>query len=42
MATIGVEARINLVDQTVFVARVLARHDFDMAVSNFANLNDIN
>jgi peptide/nickel transport system substrate-binding protein len=42
MATIGVEARITLVDQTVFVDRVLARHDFDMAVSNFANLNDIN
>jgi ABC-type transport system substrate-binding protein len=42
MATIGVEARINLVDQTVFVDRVLARHDFEMAVSNFANLNDIN
>jgi peptide/nickel transport system substrate-binding protein len=42
MAKIGVEARINLVDQTAFTDRVLVRHDFAMAVSNFANLHDIN
>jgi peptide/nickel transport system substrate-binding protein len=42
MAKIGVEARINLVDQTAFVDRLLVKHEYDMAVTNFANLHDIN
>jgi peptide/nickel transport system substrate-binding protein len=42
MAKIGVQARINLVDSTAFVDRVLVRHDFEMAVSNFGSLLDIN
>jgi peptide/nickel transport system substrate-binding protein len=42
MTKIGVNARINLVDQTAFVDRVLVRHDFDMAITSFANLMDIN
>ena len=42
MAKIGVEARINLVDATAFVDRVLVKHDFEMAVSNFGSLLDIN
>jgi ABC-type transport system substrate-binding protein len=42
MTKLGVNARINLVDQTAFVDRVLVRHDFDMAITSFANLSDIN
>src|SRR5713226_684115 len=42
MAKIGVEAKIQLVDQTAAVDRVLVKHDFDMHISSFANLRDIN
>jgi ABC-type transport system substrate-binding protein len=42
MAKIGVDAKINLVDDTAFVDRLLVKHDFEMAVSQFANLVDIN
>jgi ABC-type transport system substrate-binding protein len=31
-----------VVDSTAFVDRVLVKHDFDMAISSFANLRDIN
>jgi peptide/nickel transport system substrate-binding protein len=42
MAKIGVEAKINLMDATAAVERVLVKHDFDMHISSFANLRDIN
>jgi ABC-type transport system substrate-binding protein len=42
MAKIGVEARITLLDDPAVVDRVLVRHDFDMVVSSWANLVDIN
>jgi len=42
MAKIGVEAKINLLDATAVVDRVLVKHDFEMVVSNWANLVDIN
>lgn len=42
MAKIGVEANINLLDDTAFVDRVLVKHDFEMVVSQWANLVDIN
>ena len=42
MAKIGVEAKINLMDTTAAVERVLVKHDFDMHISSFANLRDIN
>src|SRR5215468_583571 len=42
MAKIGVEAKINLMDDTAVVERLLVKHDFDMLVSFFANLVDIN
>jgi peptide/nickel transport system substrate-binding protein len=42
MAKIGVEAKINVVDSTAYVDRVLVKHDFDMTVAGFANLRDIN
>ena len=42
MAKIGVEAKINLLDATAVVDRVLVKHDFEMLVSNWANLVDIN
>jgi len=42
MAKIGVEAKINLLDATAFVDRVLVKHDFDMAVNSFGALRDIN
>jgi len=42
MAKIGVEAKINLMDATATVDRVLVKHDFDMHISSFANLRDIN
>jgi ABC-type transport system substrate-binding protein len=42
MAKIGVEAKINLMDSTAVVDRVLVKHDFEMLVSNWANLVDIN
>src|SRR5262252_6374919 len=42
MAKIGVEAKINLMDDTAVVERLLVKHDFDMLVSFFSNLVDIN
>jgi peptide/nickel transport system substrate-binding protein len=42
MAKIGVDAKINLLDSTAVVDRVLVKHDFEMVVSNWANLVDIN
>src|SRR3989475_7214668 len=42
MAKIGVEAKITLMDDTAVVDRLLVKHDFDMLVSFFANLVDIN
>lgn len=42
MAKIGVEAKVNLVDAVTQVDRLLVKHDFDMAVSNFGTLRDIN
>jgi peptide/nickel transport system substrate-binding protein len=42
MAKIGVEAKINLLDQTAVVDRVLVKRDFEMVVNNWATLRDIN
>jgi ABC-type transport system substrate-binding protein len=42
MAKIGVEAKINLVDTTVVTERVLVKHDFEMNVSTWGTLADIN
>src|SRR5207253_1371244 len=42
MAKIGVEAKINLVDQTTWIDRFTVKHDFEMGVSNFGSLLDIN
>jgi peptide/nickel transport system substrate-binding protein len=42
LAKIGVDARITLLDDPAWVDRVLVRHDFDMTVSPWANLVDIN
>jgi ABC-type transport system substrate-binding protein len=42
MTKIGVDAKINLLDATAVVDRVLVKHDFEMVVSNWANLVDIN
>jgi peptide/nickel transport system substrate-binding protein len=42
MAKIGVDAKVNLMDSTAVVDRVLVKHDFEMHVSNWANLVDIN
>jgi peptide/nickel transport system substrate-binding protein len=42
MAKIGVEAKINLVDATTAFDRVLVKHDFEMVVSNWGTLLDIN
>ena len=42
MTKIGVEAKITLLDDPTVVDRVLVRHDFDMVVSFWANLVDIN
>jgi ABC-type transport system substrate-binding protein len=42
MTKIGVEAKITLLDDPAVVDRVLVRHDFDMVVSSWANLVDIN
>jgi len=42
MVKIGVEAKINLVDQTTWIDRFGAKHDFEMGVSNFGSLLDIN
>jgi peptide/nickel transport system substrate-binding protein len=42
MAKIGVDAKVHLMDSTAVVDRVLVKHDFEMHVSNWANLVDIN
>ena len=42
LAKINVEAKINLVDQTTLIDRFAVKHEFDMAVSNFGSLLDIN
>jgi ABC-type transport system substrate-binding protein len=42
MAKIGVEAKILLVDSTAAVDRVLVKHDFEMHVSSWGSLVDIN
>jgi glutathione transport system substrate-binding protein len=42
MAKIGVEAKINLMDATAVVDRVLVKHEYDMVVSNWGSLLDIN
>src|SRR5215475_13017440 len=42
MTKIGVEAKINVMDSTAYVDRVLVKHEFDMTVAAFANLRDIN
>ena len=42
MAKIGVEAKILLVDSTAGVDRVLVKHDFEMHVSSWGSLVDIN
>jgi peptide/nickel transport system substrate-binding protein len=42
MAKIGVEAKINLVDQTTWIDRFTVKHDFEMGVSNFGSLLDVN
>jgi len=42
MAKIGVEAKILLVDSTAAVDRVLVKHDFEMVVSSWGSLVDIN
>jgi peptide/nickel transport system substrate-binding protein len=42
MTKIGVDAKVNLLDTTAVVDRVLVKHDFEMHVSNWANLVDIN
>jgi ABC-type transport system substrate-binding protein len=42
MAKIDVDAKINLMDTTAVVDRLLVKHDFDMLVSGFGSLIDIN
>src|SRR5215831_9125260 len=42
LAKIGVEAKIQLVDAVTMVDRILVKHDFEMAVNNWATLRDIN
>jgi len=42
MTKIDVDAKINLMDTTAVVDRLLVKHDFDMLVSNFGSLVDIN
>ena len=42
MAKIGVEAKITLVDSPAVVDRVLVKHDFEMTVSSWGSLVDIN
>jgi peptide/nickel transport system substrate-binding protein len=42
MAKIGVEAKINVMDTTAAIDRVLVKHEFDMHISSFAALRDIN
>jgi peptide/nickel transport system substrate-binding protein len=42
LAKIGVEAKIILVDAATQVDRVLVKHDFEMVVSNWGTLLDVN
>ena len=42
MAKIDVDAKINVMDATAVADRFLVKHDFDMNVSNFGSLVDIN
>jgi ABC-type transport system substrate-binding protein len=42
LAKIGVEAKITLVDAATQVDRVLVKHDFEMVVSNWGTLLDVN
>ncbi len=42
LAQIGVEAKITLVDEVTRVDRVLVKHDFEMVVTSWATLRDIN
>jgi len=42
LAQISVEAKIQLVDQTTLIDRFTVKHEFDMNVSNFGSLLDIN
>src|SRR6266478_4853970 len=42
MTKIGVDAKINLLDSTAAVDRVLVKHDFEMVVSSWGSLVDIN
>jgi ABC-type transport system substrate-binding protein len=42
MAKIGVDAKINLVDAATGVNLLLVKHEYDMAVSNWGSLLDIN
>src|SRR6266852_4686207 len=42
LAKIGVEAKITLVDEVTRVDRVLVKHDFEMVVTSWATLRDIN
>ena len=42
MAKIGVEAKVTLMDAVSVSERVLVKHDFEMVVSSWANLYDIN
>jgi len=42
MAKIGVEAKLLLVDTTAAIDRVLVKHDFEMHVSSWGSLVDIN
>jgi len=42
LAKIDVDAKINLMDATAVVDRLLVKHDFDMLISSFGSLVDIN
>jgi ABC-type transport system substrate-binding protein len=42
LAKLGVEAKIQLVDAVTMVDRILVKHDFEMAINNWATLRDIN
>ena len=42
LGKIGVDAKVNLLDATAVVDRVLVKKDFEMVVSNWGSLVDIN
>ena len=42
LVKIGVDAKVNLMDATAVVDKVLVKHDFEMVVSNWGSLVDIN